>query len=89
MLIEEVTHRCGVLGQLSVVAFDIGDQVLGQRLPDSVGATDRAQTTQNGCGLGGGQVRGDPARQQLAQQRVQLVDRLSSVLGQSFPSLIE
>lgn len=59
MLIEQVAHRRNVLGQLCFVTFDIGtfdigDQVLGQQLLDTVGATDRAHTTENNCGLGSG-----------------------------------
>ena len=70
MLFEQLGQLCGVVGELGVVAFDVGNQILGQTLANLIGSGDRTQTTQHCGGLRRSQIGRYSAGQQLAQQRM-------------------
>ena len=86
---DDLGHLGRQLGQPGVEIPDLGDQVAPDLLTDRFGRPDWPHRGQRPGGPVGGQVGVGAAGDQLAQQRVQLVDQPGAMRGQVGAPLIQ
>jgi hypothetical protein len=81
-LCDQCRHGFGVVFQLHVPCADLGDQVGGEGVAGGFGGADGDDCLQQLLGFGRGQIARRPSGQEGSQQRVELVDRADSGLGE-------
>jgi hypothetical protein len=86
---ERLRHLGGQLGEAGVDLAHLGDQVPGDLLAGGLDGSDGSHRGEDPGGAGGDQVSVGATRDEIAQQRVQLVDQPGPVRGQVGAPLVE